>query len=380
MALTGSLARAATPELWADGWIDLFDGETLFGWRADHADQWRVAGGALAAEAGEPGFLTTTAEFADYELHVEFRATPQTNSGVFLRTPLEGLHPARNCYELNIAPRDNPFPTGSLVERAKFALAPLGLDPWDGVWHAFDVRVAGGEVAVRLDGVDVGRYEDPRPQGRGYIALQYREGPIAFRAVRLKPLGLQPLLNGRDLTGWNDARAGQSRFRATPEGELHVVDGRGQLESDGTYGDFVLQLQCRVDGDGLNSGVFFRCIPGDEMMGYESQIHNGIRDGDPTQPVDCGTGGIFRRQNARRVVARDREWFAKTLVVHGPHVSVWVNGVQVTDWTDERAPDENPRRGLRTAPGTLAIQGHDPTTDLRFRGLAIAEYPPSAAE
>ena len=126
---------------------------------------------------------------------------------------------------------------------------------------------------------------------------------------------------------------------------------------------------------GLNSGIFFRCIPGDKMMGYESQIHNGMVDGDPTKPVDCGTGGIFRRQNARRIVARDHEWFAKTIVADGPHMAVWVNGYQVSDWTDDRAANENPRRGLRLEPGTLQIQGHDPTTDLEFRKLRIAEIP-----
>ena len=111
------------------------------------------------------------------------------------------------------------------------------------------------------------------------------------------------------------------------------------------------------------------------MMGYECQIQNGMKDGDPTQPVDCGTGGFFRRQNARRIVAKDREWFTMTLVADGPHMAAWVNGYPVSDWTDTRKPNENPRRGLRTEPGTLAIQGHDPTTDLRFRNMRIVELP-----
>jgi len=109
------------------------------------------------------------------------------------------------------------------------------------------------------------------------------------------------------------------------------------------------------------------------MNGYESQIHNGFKNGDRSQPLDCGTGGIFRRQNARRVVADDLKWFFKTIVAHGPHVAVWVNGFQVTDWTDNRPPDPNPRKGLRVEPGTLMIQGHDPTTDLSFRNLRVAE-------
>ncbi len=37
-------------------------------------------------------------------LHVEFKAAKRTNSGVFLRTPLKPTDPAKDCYELNIAP------------------------------------------------------------------------------------------------------------------------------------------------------------------------------------------------------------------------------------------------------------------------------------
>jgi hypothetical protein len=134
-----------------------------------------------------------------------------------------------------------------------------------------------------------------------------------------------------------------------------------------------MQLDCKVNGHGLNSGLFFRCIPGDVLMGYESQIQNAMKDGDPTKPVDAGTGAIYRRTTARRIVAEDHEWFTKTIIADGPHIAVWVNGYQVTDWTDDRPVDENPRKGLRTAPGTIAIQGHDPTTDLLFRNLKIAE-------
>jgi len=107
--------------------------------------------------------------------------------------------------------------------------------------------------------------------------------------------------------------------------------------------------------------------------GYESQIHNGFKDGDRAQPLDCGTGGIYRRINARRVVSSDEEWFHKTVIADGPHISVWVNGFQVTDWTDTRKPDKNPRNGLRLEKGTLQIQGHDPTTNLSFRNLKAKE-------
>ena len=57
----------------------------------------------------------------------------------------------------------------------------------------------------------------------------------------------------------------------------------------------------------------------------------------------------------------------------GLHMAVWVNGYQVSDWTDRRAPAENPRKGLRLKAGTIILQGHDPTTDFMFRNLRMAE-------
>ena len=145
-------------------------------------------------------------------------------------------------------------------------------------------------------------YTDPAPLRRGHIGLQYNGGKAEFRNIKLKPLGLASLFNGKDLTGWKEFPKLKSKFTVTPEGWLNVQNGKGQLETVGQFGDFVLQLECVSNAKNLNSGLFFRCIPGDEMNGYESQIHNGFKDGDRSKPIDCGTGGIFRRVNARLVV------------------------------------------------------------------------------
>ena len=101
--------------------------------------------------------------------------------------------------------------------------------------------------------------------------------------------------------------------------------------------------------------------------------------GDRTQPIDCGTGGFYRRQNARRVDVRRFQWFPLTLVVAGNHMAAWVKGYPVSDWTDPRPENENPRKGKRLAAGTLSLQGHDATTDLLFRNLRAAELPPAPA-
>ncbi len=158
----------------------------------------------------------------------------------------------------------------------------------------------------------------------------------------------------------------------TDAGEINVKNGPGALESEGRYGDFVLQFDVLSNGKHLNSGIFFRSIPGQYNNGYECQIRNQWEGDDRNRPVDFGTGGIYRRQPARRVNAEDHKWATMTLHAEGNHIAVWVNGLQVNDWTDTRDPHENPRNGLRTEPGTLQIQGHDPTTDLSFRKLRMA--------
>jgi len=363
----------------ADGWILLFDGQSDFGWKATSKANWKVADGVISVSQGEPGFLYQTSQFGDFALKVDFRAAKGTNSGVFLHTSPQPKDPAKDCYELNIAAPDvSPFPTGSFVGRQK-CNEYLGSDD---EWQTFDVTARGGKFEVRLDQHVVLEYTDPRPLGRGYISLQFNKGRVEFRNIKLRPLGLTSIFNGKDLSGWSvhPGEKNKSVFSVTPgsvasPGEINVRNGPGQLETTGRWADFALQLEVFCGGKGLNSGIFFRNIPGEFWQGYESQIHNGFKDGDRTKPADFGTGGFYRRQPARKIVADDGEWFHKTVIAAGPHMAAWVNGIQVSDWTDTRPKHDNPRNGLRLAAGTLAIQGHDPTTNLSFRNLRIAEMP-----
>jgi hypothetical protein len=374
-------------ELLEDGWIQLFDGETLFGWQAVGDAKWDVKDGVVSTDGAKPGFLVSTTRWADYELSVEFRAGETTNSGLFLRSAIKPTDPTKDCYELNIAPAENPFPTGSLVGRVKgkplddserIALTPgpsaIGRGEKNG-WHTFKVTAWQGWIAVELDGKRVVDYKDESPVLVGHVALQSNSGPVSFRKIRLRPIEWQQQLSTGDLSNFNIERAEQSRFDVNKDKELHLTNGPGQLETKAEYANFVLQLECKVNGKGLNSGIFFRTLREGRWAGYESQINNVFKDGDRTKPADFGTGGIYRRQPARRVVADDGEWFFKTIVADGPHMAVWVNGCQVSDWTDTRPEKENAREGLRLGPGVIAIQGHDPTTDFWFRNIKVAEMP-----
>ncbi len=372
--------RASTPNTLsprevAQGWILLFDGESDFGWTPRGDSRWQVADGCLTPVPGTGGgWLCTRSEFADFELHAEFWVDAEVNSGVFLRCPTSGSIPTTQAYEVNIYDAHEKWPTGSIndVGRCRRTTRTVGR------WNTYEIHAEGPDLRVRLNGRTVLEARDTRA-ARGVIGLQTLtgRGVVKFRNLKLRPLGARSLFNGRDLDGWQVIPGHKSVFSVTREGWLQVKDGNGDLQSTAQFGDFVLQLDVRSNGDHLNSGIFFRAIPGKFWQGYESQIRNQWEGGDRTRPVDYGTGGIYRRQPARRVVSSDREWFTKTVVASGRQLAVWVSGYPVSSWTDDRPPHENPREGYRSAPGAVSIQGHDPTTDLVFRNLRAAEYPAS---
>lgn len=374
----GFKANALTQDEIAAGWIQLFDGDTLFGWTKTSDANWEVADGQITVSAGQQGFLRSNSQFGDFELSVDFKSTLGTNSGVFLHTADSPSNPATDCYELNIADVGvSPFPTGSFVGRQVAIGDEAAQKARDrDAWQTFHVVAQGGKFTVDLDGDRVLEYTDPQPLRSGHILLQFNSGPVAFRNVKLRPLGLQVMLTADTyMASWTEAGKQSATFTFA-DGELQVSGGPGQLESTGQFADFVLQSDIRVSQPELNSGIFFRNIPGQILQGYESQIHNGFMNGDRETAQDSGTGAIFRRVKARRVVANDMAWFTKTIVANGAHFAVWVNGYQVTDWTDEREPKDNPREGQRLAAGTFALQAHDPTTDLQFRNFKAAELPP----
>ncbi len=363
-----------SPAQAAEGWISLFDGQSLMGWRRhDDGADWQVADGVITASDGPVDLLCTSVPFANYELKLDFRMEAGGNSGVFLRTDARPGKVDVDCFELNIADsQPQGYTTGAFVGR-KATEQPI---PGSGGWKTFHVTAQGNRFTVYLDGDLVLEYTDESPTYRqsGLIGLQKNAGKIEFRNIHLKPLGLAPLFNGQDLTGWRAVPGGASEF-SVADGTIQVVNGRGFLETEGEWADFVFQAESRTNAPGLNSGYFFRgpkIADGGNCNGYEAQIENNIIDGDRKQPKDFGTGAIYRRVKARYVVPNDEEWFTSTVIASGPRISTWVNGYQVVDWVDTRPAAETARAGLFTGAGHISLQGHDPTTTLAFRNLRIA--------
>ncbi len=370
----GELNKLSKEEI-AEGWILLFDGETLYGWETHGDCKWKAVDGTLMCDTGTDGWLGTTTEFTDFILKLQYRISANGNSGIFFRSD-KGPQPWVTGYEMQIWDKDENNPTGSIYNALK-AQHPGGKLVTDvEKWQDVEIVADGQHLTVTLNGTKVVDGNDTRCQ-RGVIGVQYHYAnmKVEFRDIRLKPLGLKPIFNGKDLAGWSILPDHKSVFSVTPEGWLNIKNGNGQIETTDVWDDFVLQLDIISNGKQLNSGVFFRGDKGGFWTGYEIQIRNQWEGEDRTKPVDFGTGGVYFYCPARKVVPSDREWFKDTIVAHGNHMAVWVNGYMVSQFTDTRPLGKNARQNCRLEAGTISLQGHDPTTDLSFRNIKIAGYP-----
>ena len=105
------LAAATPPPALAedDGYIVLFDGETLDGWHVNPeaighgtGGQWTVEDGAITGQqdlpgSGNGGILLTDRKFADFELHIELKPDWGICSGLFVRSNDRG-----QCFQMMV--------------------------------------------------------------------------------------------------------------------------------------------------------------------------------------------------------------------------------------------------------------------------------------
>lgn len=142
IAFHGPRTRAAEPEPALEpGWVSLFNGKDLTGWRQGARDvldgktatpegRFSVADGAIVVHEGKGGgVLSTTREFnGNFHLQLQFRAAPRADSGVFLR----GVQLQVRDY-----PHAGPYKTVSFK---------------DGGWNDLDVTVTNNVLTASLNG------------------------------------------------------------------------------------------------------------------------------------------------------------------------------------------------------------------------------------
>lgn len=334
-------------------WINLFDQETSFGWTNIGDATWEVKDGVLTSTGGTGGMLATTSQFSNFELTAKIKISSGGSTGLVFRSGIAG-HPTENGSSVVwISKRKN--------EKSE--------------WQEIRILTLNDKLSVTIDGKDAGRDAHLGDNSKGYIGILYHHNgapKVEVSEVKLRPIGLRAIFNGKNLDGWEAIPDKASKFSVI-DGAINIEDGNGQIETKEVFKDFVLQLDIISNGTHLNSGVFFRSPPGVFWKGYESQVRNQWSGDNRSKPIDYGTGGNYGNQSARKVVSTDGEWFSKTIVADGNHSSVWINGYQVSDFTDTRPVNRgsNAKEGYVGEAGTINLQGHDPTTNLSFKNINI---------
>jgi len=173
-----------------DGWKVLLDGKSMNGWTKIGGDSnWRVEDGAVVADKmanKDASFLITADKYKDFQLVVEFWASDDANSGIYMRCAANDKLTDRLCYEANIFDQrpDPTYGTGALVHYVEVNPMPKA----GGKWNTFEITAKGRSITVMLNGQKTAEMKGVDLLPEGPIALQHAAGAIKFRKVAIKPL------------------------------------------------------------------------------------------------------------------------------------------------------------------------------------------------
>ena len=226
--------------------------------------------------------------------------------------------------------------------------------------------------------------------------------------------GWIPLFNGKTLAGWHtSAKTGHSKASNNQSGGKWVVENGaivgsqdipgngGLIITDEMFGDFEVILEMNNDF-GPDSGLFLRSTEdgtawqamidyhtGGNLMGIYGEGKLGAKPSIRNFSFVDSPENIRRETNApMALVVAPESW--KFFWRHGqwnelrariehnpPHMTTWINGVQIMDWTDtlaKRHPDT----------GGIALQVHgggDHTKEfVRYRNIRVRKLDAPSAK
>ena len=199
-----STAQAQQPPPEGDGWVSIFDGESLEGWQAsENENTFSVQDGRIVVD-GERSHLFYVGEVADhnfdnFEFRADVKSMPGANSGIYFHTEYQEEGWPSKGYEaqINNTYEGDPRRTGSLYAVQDVKESPVD----DNEWFTMHIRVKGDSISIAVDGETLVEYTEPadveRPDnmsGRvlssGTVALQGHDpdSVVHFKNIYVKPL------------------------------------------------------------------------------------------------------------------------------------------------------------------------------------------------
>ena len=171
----------------------LFNGKDLSGWTIYGTEKWYVEDGLLVSESGpdaQYGYLATDKHYKDFVLTLEFFQEADGNSGVFIRSTVDGTKVSG--WQVEVAPKGHH--TGGVYESygRGWLIKPSAEKEKvlkEGAWNNMKIQLSGDELTSWLNGVEMVTIKDDKIGAcEGSIALQIHDGggiKVKWRNIKI---------------------------------------------------------------------------------------------------------------------------------------------------------------------------------------------------
>ena len=165
-----------------DGWISMFNGKDLSGWKSNDEvpNVFSVANGELKVSGGRAHLFYVgadgAAKFKNFEVKAKIKTSPGSNSGFYFHTKFQEKGWPDNGYECQVnSTHKDPKKTGSLYGVINIlALQPGQKEPEggkhikvdaapskDGEWFDYNIKVEGRHITIKVNGKTTVEFTEP---------------------------------------------------------------------------------------------------------------------------------------------------------------------------------------------------------------------------
>ncbi|MEX2514431.1 MAG: DUF1080 domain-containing protein [Cyclobacteriaceae bacterium] len=186
-----------------EGWIKLFDGETLEGWKiSENPGSFSIEDGAIKIDGPRAHLFymgpVKNHDFKNFEFQAKVKTMPNANSGIFIHTGFqEGGWPEKG-YEIQVNQSHGDWrKTGSVYSFKDVKETHVE----DGEWYTQHIIVKDNKVTVKVNDKIINEFVEPQDRGEaigdspkklssGTIALQAHDpkSVIYYKDIKIKPL------------------------------------------------------------------------------------------------------------------------------------------------------------------------------------------------
>lgn len=180
--LSASLLSAAD-----NGWIKMFDGKTLDGWKANqNPESWTAKDGMIIGDGEKSHLFWMVRQCTNCEFKADVKISDGGNSGMYFRTAFGPGFPKGYEVQVNSTHKD-PVRTGSLYNFVKIYKQLVPPDTWFNQL----VIARGNHIIIEVNHKKVVDFVDKKnTYTSGYLALQqHNKGSVVmYKNLMMKPL------------------------------------------------------------------------------------------------------------------------------------------------------------------------------------------------